>query len=258
MAIRSLVIAAILTSPTLVHAAPTALLDPSSPGLSMSWDDSTDPGAIDPAPNDYGRFRAQANRSVVGGQLASTNNGYLRMNLTLPTSTDRATMSTSQDWVFSVEWTKGTGTYGNVFELAAGTPSGTGGPPDDMIKLHMPTGSSDFVLQGGNGGVDWVDLATVPGSSIVEGETYLLTVHYEAADGLLDFWVDDDLIAEDVAGKVAAYDLSHVQLAGGASHNNSDTYDNMRIGLLVPEPASLALVALGGLAIVARRRAQTR
>ena len=58
------------------------------------------------------------------------------------------------------------------------------------------------------------------------------TVHYKAADQLLDVWLDDTLLSENLLSATDNYDVRGAQLGGALQTFENVLYDNVMLGLL--------------------------
>jgi hypothetical protein len=94
---------------------------------------------------------------------------------------------------------------------------------------------------------------------ISENDPHTLTIHYKglASGNLLDVWLDDVLQGTgdlDALHAGAAYDANSFAVGGGSTIPGSMTIsvDSLIVG--VPEPSTLALLGLGGIALAFRRR----
>jgi hypothetical protein len=136
-------------------------------------------------------------------------------------------------------------------------------------KLNMGTETFNFAdnqyrLTGGA-----IDSSKTPDNGIssgvaVDADTHLLAMQYDPSDtgNELKIWVDPDFsalaTAPDASGPAFAAELANIDslaLRGGGSA--VALLDNIYLGNnspFIPEPASLALVGLGGLCLLARRK----
>ena len=85
------------------------------------------------------------------------------------------------------------------------------------------------------------------------GQTQKVTLAYDASDGLLDFYLDDTLIAGNFPSAKGNYDLYRFQLLGKDFSPEGDVFDEFIIGV-VPEPATMTLLGIGAVALLRRRR----
>jgi len=205
--------------------APYPRLDDAAPGLAMNFDDGTS------ALQGWGMKThwSDGDWDFADGKVTSdTDTTYARLVTTLKDDPETVTaMSTAEDWVFSMEWVNNVSTTTTIFELV--------GFSGDVAKFQG-TGGDNFRIMGGDGGGGYVEFGSRPLST---GVPRRLTVHYQADNGLLDFYVDDDLVATDFASRGGGYDAYFLQLLGGAHSPAGETFDTVLIGLTggtAPQP----------------------
>jgi len=239
-------------------AAPIPVLDPAKPGLNVQIPRASGYFAY---PTDYGRFNGGSGIDQSGdGRLFNDNEaGFVRYNTTNfgadPATGTTVAMSTAEDWVMSFEWESTMqAVAGTVFEASSAT--------NDVARFESFNSSGQYRLQGGDGSSGYAQIGApfTPTPNAV----HVLTLHYQAANPLnqrLDFYIDNVLVANDFAsrGATPTYNVNFLQLGGGRTLNNPnvqsiDYFDNIVIGPVVPEPASMSVLALGGLALARRRR----
>ena len=224
--------------------APVAVLVDDQPGFNMTFDDGTS------AINQWGQKQnwSDSHWDFSGGNAeAVTDASWSRLRTTMKNDNENvAGMSTEMDWVFSFIWTNNVSTTTTVF----GSFAESGG---DMAKL-VGTGAlgadpGTFAIQGGDGSGSFVTQATF---QVPIGQTNKVTLAYEAADGLLDFYLGDTLVAENFQSREGNYDIYRFQILGGSHSPAGEVFDELIIG--VPEPATMALLGLGAVALLRRRR----
>ena len=228
-------------------AAPVAVLLDSQPGVNMTFDDGTS------AINGWGQKQnwSDSHWDFSGGNaLSVTDSSWARLRTTpknMPEDENVQGMSTAMDWVFSFIWTNNVSTDTTIFEAMAQS----GG---DMVKLvgtNDPVGTDPgtFNVNGGDGSGAYVTQTSL---EIPVGQTNKVTLAYQAADGLLDFYLNDDLLAENFQSRGGNYDIYRFQIMGGSHSPAGEVLDEIIIG--VPEPATMALLGLGAVALLRRRR----
>ena len=215
---------AILTMVSLAGVAtaqpPVAVLDDSAPGLQMLFDDGT-------SDLQWG-FKERwndTNWDFSDGKITSITDGsWARLRTTPKDDNENVqAMPTETDWVLSMIWTNNVSTDTTIFACFA--------PGGDMMRLtganedHADPGA--FNVDGGDGSGAYVTQATV---EIPVGQTQTLSLVYEAADGLLDFWIDDTLIAENFQSRTDNYDVYRMQILGGSHSPGGDSFDEVKIG----------------------------
>jgi hypothetical protein len=126
-----------------------------------------------------------------------------------------------------------------------------GGPAGDIFAIKPVDGRSDtssfFIETCGSEGC-----ASAGNITVEDGSFHHYVVHHK--DGKLDFWIDDALVLDDAEGGNAASGIKNLQLGGGGNnypHTNL-TVDNLVLG--IPEPATMGLLALSSMLVLARRR----
>ena len=225
-------------------AAPVAVLVDDQPGVNMTFDDGTS------AINQWGQKQnwSDSHWDFTGGNaLSVTDASWARLRTTMKNDNENVVgMSTSMDWVFSFIWTNNVSTNTTIFEATAES----GG---DMAKLTgadaVGTDPGAFNVLGGDGSGSYVTVASL---EVPVGQTNTVTLAYEAADGLLDFYLNDDLLAENFQSRGGNYDIYRFQILGGAHSPGGEVFDEIIIG--VPEPATMTLLGLGAVALLRRRR----
>ena len=155
-------------------------------------------------------------------------------------------MKTDQDWIVQIRMRQNAAADGNrIFEI--------GGPGGDILQIVQSETNHWYMV----GDPDWGGSVSFDsGAAIPTSDWFTLTVHYlvdhphpSRVSGL-DVWINDNLAYD---GAIAPknnnddYRLDTVAMKGYAD------YDDIVIGV-IPEPMTMALLGLGGLALVRRRR----
>jgi hypothetical protein len=108
-----------------------------------------------------------------------------------------------------------------------------------------------FILDDTGGGLAFVNTGT---NWTADAGTYKeLRIEMDANADTIDYYWGGSLIYSSVAGVFAGTSIEQVVLISDNFHNPGETgdFDNLSV---TPEPASLALLAMGGLALIRRRR----
>ena len=219
-------LALVLSIPALGAAAwaqaPTVLLSDDQPGFYMNFDNETSDF------NGYGykEWWTDGLWDYTGGAMTSTAEGGSWGRLKTSRKDDHETpaaLSADQDWVFSMIWTNNVGTGTTVFEAMAG---GSGG---DIAKF---TGDGGGLVEGNTRFrlLANASYGTVVSLTIPLGETHKLTLAYEAADGRLDFYLDETLVRENFEARIGRYNFGRFQVLGGAHSKPGDVFDEIIAG----------------------------
>ena len=140
-----------------------------------------------------------------------------------------------------------------LFELAF-KHTGAGGSAEQR-QLHYRDGSSQFVSLGNTG--DESTLVNTTQSGNVEAATYdpdiMKRVEVVIGSSAFDILLDGSMLAGDIAFQdVDADGLTKLDFAS-TNQWTGGWFDNMEV-TQIPEPSAAALLALGGLALLSRRR----
>lgn len=149
----------------------------------------------------------------------------------------RIPMNPSKDWVFTASFViEPTDTFGvdRLIEL--------GVPGSDMIMVYGANDTNDnsSTLEDGTENRyrivhgPWPDGQPRPYGTLIDRPITqgTVTVRYDASDQLLDFWLDDELILENIESLRGTYDLHAVQLSGGGVTFEDMLWDEVYIGVL--------------------------
>ena len=155
-------------------------------------------------------------------------------------------MSADKDWILSMLWTNNTtDSTARMFESSARQT----GSNYDVAKFYGTGTGNTFKLDGGDGGN--VNYSTVWTGQLSTGVERKLTLHYKGASNqLLDFYIDDTLVAADFPGRKGVYTLYRINYGGWTV--TGDALDDLMVG--VPEPMTLGLLAVSGVLVLLRRR----
>ena len=171
--------------------------------------------------------------------------GLLRYRPSL--ADDNATvtnMPADQDWVFEVSFMQegGIGTEGPFYLK------------DNDLDLRMLgiTNHQDgtYTIKAAKADNSYADLATV---AVAEGEWGDFVYHYKADTGLCDAYFNGGLVAADFAIETMAVGAAPNWAQGEWQRVGMTSFRNIMLGQ-IPEPATMALLALGACALLRRKR----
>ncbi|MFK7911169.1 MAG: PEP-CTERM sorting domain-containing protein [Akkermansiaceae bacterium] len=159
---------------------------------------------------------------------------------------------------FDFTVTAGAVVGGTDFEYFASFGNGTA-DFTARVDVVAPTGGGDFTLgiSGGSGTAQdtW-------GSDLTFSTTYRALIKYDRDSGIASLYVDPASEASaSVSGTADTNDVTNFYFReSNSSANETIVIDNLRVAttfseaLVVPEPSSTALLGLGGLALLIRRK----
>ena len=191
---------------------------------------------------------------------SGTGRALIRMAPTLQGPGAFQAMGEADDWVFHMEFQQ-QGAYpssGDFMMFSKHVPSDIGQPSDGredrMFAVAYGTNADSWSLLVGNDVGGWNTVAS--GLSIVNEEYIDFDVHYRAAAGEMDLYWEGVLEATASTGH-GRYDVDFIQIEDVAGAGIT-SIRNFRLGHIaaIPEPASVLLLALGAVGMLAlcRRR----
>ncbi len=250
---------------SVAQAVPIAYLDASEPGLGVNFDNGTSDlmawGAKNywsdgswPGESGYPQWDYTGGKAVVNVESSIGGYSYGRLLTTLKDEDVGAYpslgtwMTTDKDWIFSMLWTNviSMDAPSKVFESMAWWGSSAN------IARFYGTGDNNFTLEGGDGGD--INYAEVWSGSLSTGVERKLTLHYKSATSLLDFYIDDTLVAENFRGCKGKYTLYKLQI--GSIYTSGEIIDDIIIGVL-PRPGDVngdGLVGMGDATTIIRNQ----
>lgn len=218
----------------------TPVIGVSGQGMDFTFDNGF-------TPNTYGKITGMGDVSTDDGLLTMNNTGEYAVFAPTNNAATITAMPETEDWAALITF-KQTG-LGDDFAIFAKTESSTGGENHRLFALECPNADS-WNLKFGDGSGGWYNAVT----GISMGSDFnTLVIHYKSATGNMDAYLNDTLIAADQAAGYGRYDLVSIQIqnVGGGSVLDIDT---LKVGQVVPEPATLSLLAMGGIFALRRRK----
>ena len=192
----------------------------------------------DANPTDWG-VSVSGDGFVVNNGVA-TNSGdsaTLRYRTTMTGSTNVVALSDTNDWAFSMRWD-------SDFGGEASTVFGLGAPGDQDIALFIGNGPAGrYRLLAGDGSDNYVQI----GDEFIldPGEMHILTLHYVADQGSLNFWLDGSLARTNFPGRKGFYNLEFIQIRGGSPKSTRDIFDDVRASSLAVAAPDIAILSIG-------------
>ena len=219
-------VALTVIAPALADDPPIVSFAPNGVGLNV-------PLQSDLSIDSYGLDQLLGNGWALDGHAARTVDGVkvARYQTTVQGLTTPAAMPTGQDWLVVIVY-KHTGAY-----AANNAPWFLKHFEDDIrIASLVNDGTGDhWSLRCGDAtGAGWT---TVASNLVLDVYWNTFKIHYQAAAGSLDFYLNDQLVAADVALGHGRYDVNHIQIEHiGAG---TDWFALVQIGPAAPNPRSL-------------------
>ena len=214
-----------------------------------------EPGALPSGPSDWNVAFGTAN--VVNGALVTQESGAIREfngpseGSTEPSNEREGAFRGAGNVFFGFDMTRQAG--------AAWSGASSFDFGGERIFFGVPGGQTAGTFFGIEESGQGQNFTTIP---VVEGRTYRIVAEVDFEADLLSLWVDPeagDELTPDVTRAYAATNWSSaVRLASGGTAPT--TWDNLVVATnwndpgLVPEPGSLALLGVGALGLLRRRR----
>lgn len=227
---------------------------PVGPGIQTPLKDNENPV-------DYG-WTGSNNGWVYDGWEASNlgnNAGLFRTGPTLQGPGAYTAMQEDVDYGFHIEFmlSGAAPTSSDTLLFTKHSPPDIGQPGDGredrMFLVSYGTTVDSFKIRVGDNAGSWFDVAT--GLSAPLGEPIDFDVTYDSSTPQFEFYWDGVPVGTAQTGH-GRYDLDALQIEGIKTANPSGpitSIRNLRLGH-IPEPGTLALLAMGGLIVALRRR----
>ena len=204
------------------NAPPAPAIYSPNPGL---WCEFNDVNPTYGGPDDVSTwwdFSSEPGVGICPGRESYHMNSYYVRKLGLGTYDP---MDTTEDWVVRIRMRRDA-SVAQTKVIECGAESG------GVMQLDTLSTGQITVLYGPEEFNNW-QTWTSPTVLLPLGEYKVLTLHYKASNGLLDLWVDDDLVFGDFLpkGDMQAVDLMWVGLRGSVS------YDDLMVGELLVVPS---------------------
>ena len=238
------VMGAVLTG--IAMGAPIAGLVSPGPGMNYPIIDN------DGSRVNYGYGNFNTGWTVVDGVASLSGTGDQILYATLedaPQTTSSITvMPDTEDWVFEIRH-RVIGMSGSLNDvgwiLKRYIP---GVDPDDMPMFGLWKTSADadeWRLTGGGNYQTARYPTLVDGLVLGDGVWHTYTMHYRAAEQVMDAYMDGVLVAADIARTDGYYGANRLQVETMRTSASTTEVDYVILGQLVPEPATLVLLAMG-------------
>ena len=225
-------------------AVPIAQYDPAFPGLRVDFKSDVYPGQGE---DGYGYMTHKvgwAHDTWAGS--ASAAGAFARMITTMQNAgNNKTSMKEDEDWIFSATYNH-TGAMTSEWPLFAKY-DWDGSREDRMFAITADSGTGTYGFNVGNGSGGWYSAA----SGLTFSAWQDITIHYKVGLGM-DFYLGNTLVVSNQTTGHGRYDVDFMQIEWTKA--GTDQWRVFKVGQ-VPEPATMALLSLGGLALIRRRRA---